>query len=530
MSDKENPLPKVPESRVVPKRRTRLSLVWIIPIVAAAAGVWVAVTRIMSQGPKITIVFQSAEGLDAHKTRILYKGLEIGTIAMLRLSDDHQHVIATAQMVPKSEAFLVRDTKFWVVRPRVSGLNISGLGTLISGNYIGVGLGQSRRVAREFMALESPPVVAADAPGRFFVLKTPAMGSLDNGTPLFFRQLQAGQVVSYEIDKNGQGMNVRVFVQAPYDQYVTPNTRFWQASGIDVSLNARGLRVRTESLMSILAGGVAFETPATEPVLPAAGADSVFRLFSDREEAFKPPVRNPHTYLLVFKQSSVRGLAPGAPVELGGVTIGEVADVHPEFDTKTSEFSVLVTVGVDPTRFGVRFLGLPDGQDAVADNKKAMDTLVARGLRAQLRTGNLLSGSLYVAVDFFPEQTPAAIDWSQNPVQLPTIPGQIEAIEISIANIMKKVEQMQFKEINDDVRKAVGDLDTTLVSVRGTITNADKLITNAGKLIEPNSVLVQGVDGTLDDVSRAARSLRVLADYLERHPEALVHGKAGEEK
>src|ERR1022692_244611 len=158
MPDNYKPLPQVPEAKVVPKKRTRLSLVWIIPIVAAVAGSWVAVTRIMSQGPKITIVFQSAEGLEAGKTKIQYNGLNVGTIMKIRLADDHQHVIATAHLAPKTDGFLVKDTKFWVVRPRISGLNVSGLGTLISGDYIGVELGQSRESERNFIALDTPPI------------------------------------------------------------------------------------------------------------------------------------------------------------------------------------------------------------------------------------------------------------------------------------------------------------------------------------------------------------------------------------
>jgi paraquat-inducible protein B len=497
MPEKDQSLPKVPESRVVPKKRTRLSLVWIIPIVAAVAGVWVAVTKIMSEGPKITITFQSAEGLEAGKTKVQYNGLHVGTLTAIHLAEDHHSVIATAQMDPKTEAFLVKDTKFWVVRPRISGMNITGLGTLISGNYIGVELGQSRESERNFIALDEPPMVAGNAPGRFFMLKTLELGSLDKGTPVYFRQLEAGQVVSYELDKDGQGMNVRVFIQAPYDQYINPNTRFWHASGIDVSLSASGLHVQTESLMSILAGGIAFETPATGPLLPPAGADTTFTLFDNRSDAFRPLARDPYTYLLVFRQTSVRGLAPGAPVEIGGVTIGEVIEVSPQFDLKTLDFSVPVTISVDPERYGIKFVNVPGDENATTRHRRVMDILVAHGLRAHLKTANLLTGSLYMAVDLFPDAPPASVDWSQNPAQLPTMPGKTEEIERSVADLLK---------------------------------NFNQTLTNANKLIEPNSVLDTELNNMLKEGGGAARSLRVLADYLERHPEALIRGKTGEAK
>src|SRR5271155_884563 len=188
MVDEHTPLPPVPPARAVPRKHARISLVWIIPILAAVVGVWVAVTRIMREGPKITIIFSSAEGLEAGKTKIHYKGVDVGTITAIRLSEDHQRVVATAQMAPRTEDFLVQDTELWVVRPRISGANITGLGTLISGAYIGMRIGKSTEDKREFIALDTPPVVNGDVAGRFYALKTDVLGSLDTGTPIFFRR------------------------------------------------------------------------------------------------------------------------------------------------------------------------------------------------------------------------------------------------------------------------------------------------------------------------------------------------------
>jgi paraquat-inducible protein B len=522
MPENDRPLPRVPESRSVARKRTRLSLVWLIPIVAAAAGAWVAVTRILSEGPKITIVFRSAEGLEAGKTKIEYKGVQVGTVTAIRLSEDHRSVIATAQMQPRTEAFLVEDTRFWVVRPRISGATVTGLGTLVSGAYIGMEIGTSGKTQRHFEGLETPPVVGGDVPGRFFVLKTPDLGSLDNGTPLFFRRLKVGEVASYQLEPDGRSLSVKVFVNAPYDQYVTPTTRFWHASGIDVSLSASGLSVQTQSVVSILIGGIAFETPATGPVLSPAEADAVFTLFKDRADAFKPAARDPHTYVVVFNQG-VRGLAAGAPVEFRGIPVGEVVDVTAQIDPKTFDFSVPVTLRVDAERLGVRVLDSEPSADREALRRKLVDTLVSRGVRAQLRTGSLLTGALYVALDFFPDAPPATVDWSQQPVQLPTIPGELQAVEAQVVSIIKKLDEIPFKAIGVDLRKAIVELDHTLVSARGTLDNANTMI-------EPNSVLGQQLDSTLQEVSGAARALRLLADYLERHPEALIRGKTGEAK
>ena len=525
MPDQDTPLHPVPESRTVAKKQTRLSLVWIVPMVAALVGVWVAVAKIMSEGPTITIVFDSAEGLEAGKTKVHYNGVEVGTMTAIRLSDDHQRVISTVQMATKTEDFLVEDTRFWVVRPRISGANVTGLGTLISGAYIGMEIGSSRAHKRDFVALTAAPVVTGNVPGRYFVLKTPDLGSLDYGTPIYFRRLQVGEVSSYTLDKDGHSLTVKAFVNAPYDQYVTPETRFWHASGIDVALSASGLSVQTQSVLSILIGGIAFETPPSSAVLPPAEPDTVFTLFTDRTQAFKPPRGDPQTYGLVFKQS-VRGLVRGASVEFEGIPIGDVADIRSQFDPKTYEFSVLVLVRVYPEMLGTGAdMALADVRTATGEaiHQKRLDALTAHGLRSQLRTGSLITGGLYVALDFFPDAPAVTIDWTQNPVRLPTILGELEALEATVVKIIKKLDKLPVEAIGNDVAKVLVEFDQTLVGAR-------RAIDDAGKAIEPNSPLRADLSNTLEEVSRAARALRVLMDYLERHPEALVRGKTGEAK
>lgn len=522
MPDREPPIPRVPDARTVSRQRRRISPVWIVPLVAALVGAWVAATRILGQGPTIEIVFDTAEGLEAGKTKIHYNGVDVGTVETIRLSDDHQTVVTQAKMAPKTETFLVEDTQFWVVRPRISGANVTGLGTLISGSYIGMEIGKSKVAQRKFVALGTPPVVSGDVPGRFFDLKTPTLGSLDRGTPIYFRRLQVGEVASYVLDDDGEALSIKAFVNAPYDQYVNGNTRFWHASGIDLSLTASGLSVQTQSLLSILIGGIAFETPAADPVLPPADENTRFTLFTDRSEAFKLPPRDPQHFLLVFDQS-MRGLEPGAPVEFRGIPVGEVVSMTAHIDARTFEFSAPVVIDLDALRLGVQLDDLPPGADLAVLRRKLLDNLIARGVRAQMRSGNLLTGAQYVSFDFFPDAPPATIDWSATPVRLPTIPGDLEAIEAKVTGIIKKLDQVPFKEIGQDLRKTIAELDRTLVSARKTIDSADGLI-------QPGSVLGAELGSTLDEVKRAARGLRVLADYLERHPEALIRGKTGDSK
>jgi paraquat-inducible protein B len=517
------------ESRLVAKRRTRLSIVWIVPIVAALAGAWVAVTRILAEGPEIRIVFRSADGLEAGKTKIEYNGVEIGIVTTIRLSDDHKSVITTAKMAPETEGFLVEDTRFWVVRPRVSGANITGLGTLISGAYVTMEIGKSANKRRAFVALDTPPVVTRDVAGRFFNLTTTDLGSVDSGTPLFYRRLQVGEVASYELAKDGLSLNVRAFVKAPYDQYVTTDTRFWHASGIDVSLSAEGLSVQTQSALSVLIGGIAFENAPTGPVPAAADEDTTFTLFANRTEAFRPAARNPENFKLVFKQS-VRGLAVGAPVEFRGIPLGEVVAIDAQIDAETMQISAPVTIVMDSQRLGVEIEHLEPGADFDTARRKLIDSLVAHGVRAQLQSGSLLTGAKFVALDFFPDTPPEVVDWSQRPVQLPTAPAELEVLEASVASIVKKVDSIPFKAIGDDLHRTILELDRTLETAGGTLDSGRGTLDSANLAIKPAAGVGPQLMSTLEEVSRAARSLRTLMDYLERHPEALLRGKTGEAK
>jgi paraquat-inducible protein B len=386
------------------------------------------------------------------------------------------------------------------------------------------------------VALDVPPVVTGEAPGRFFTLKTSDLGSLDTGTPVFFRRLQVGEVASYALDSDGQFFTVKIFVHSPYDKYVTANTRFWQASGIDVSLSASGLSVQTQSLLSILIGGIAFGMPPDGQVLSVSAPNTPYILYANRSQAFEPPPRNPQTYQLIFTES-VKGLLPGAPVEFRGIKIGQVVDVRALIDTHTMQFYAPVTIQLDPQRLGVRLVDLKPGEDLALIRRRLIDSLVAHGVRAQLQTGNLLTGSSLVEFDFFPGSPPTTVNWEQAPVQLPTTPGQLQTLEASVGNIIKKIDKMPLPQIGNEVRKDLADLDLTLGSVRGTLSDANgtlisahTTLNNANSLVEPNSVQTQELDNMLLEFTRAARSVRVLADYLERHPEALIRGKTGEAK
>jgi len=557
MADRPEPgAPDLPEAVAVPRRRFAPQLIWVVPIVAVLVGGWLAVKAVLERGPVITITFKTAEGLEAGKTKIKYKDVEIGLVKTVTLSPDRKGIVATAELSKDAESFLVEDTRFFVVRPRVTAGGVSGLTTLLAGPYIGVDIGKSKQTRRNFVGLEVAPMVASDEPGRQFILRAGELGSIDAGTPIFFRKVSVGQVVSESLDKGGTGVTFTIFVNAPYDQFITPSTRFWNASGIDVSLGAAGLEIRTESLVSILVGGIAFEAnPDVGPESPAA-ANTEFKLFPNRGEAFRTPDVVVDTYLLVF-DGSVRGLSPGAPLDFRGVTIGEVVKIGVAVDPKTFTFTMPVLVKLYPERLaGRQFIGAKATvSESPAVRLSRVKQLIDKGLRAQLRSGNLLTGQLYVALDFFPDAPKVKGDLTaKKPPEIPTIPGTFEELQNNLANVVKKLDKLQIEEIGADTRKLIASLDETLKGVDSLLQGADTLVKrvdsdlmpdlrraldNAGRALDSagatlnsanavlgsESPLQSDLRQTLMEVNRTLAAIRALADSLERHPESLIRGK-----
>src|SRR6266850_7704 len=415
----------LPQATVVPKRGTRISVVWIIPILAAVVAIGIAIQRVMSEGPTITIVFKVAEGLEAGKTFVKYKDVNIGQVTAVKLSPDDSKVEVTAKIDKSAADLMVEDAKFWVVQPRVTLSGVSGLGTLLSGNYIGFELGKSDKQQRRFTGLEVPPVITGGQPGRQFVLRAENLGSLGIGSPIYYRRLQAGQVIAYGLAADGKRIEITIFVNAPYDKYVNTGTRFWNASGVDASIGAGGVEVRTQSLIALIAGGLAFDTPPFVATAEPAAANTAFTLYTDQVAAMKQADAISAHYVLYLNES-LRGLSVGAPVTLFGLPAGEVTAVGLDLDPAT-----------------LRIRGRVD----------------------------LVS---------FPERLVASLRAKQ------TAGG-----EALIRSVQQRHALMQ-------------------------------------RLVDKDAPAQQDLRDALQEIARAARSLRVLTDFLERHPESLIRGKTEE--
>ncbi len=544
--DSQNPTPAAPPGAddlptpaIEPRKRWAPSLVWLIPLIAAVIGLSLVAKALIERGPTVTIDFKTAEGLEAGKTKVKYKEVDIGTVKNIELSDDLSHVRVTVDLTKNAKNFAVKDSRWWVVRPRVAGGSVSGLSTLLSGAYIGADAGKSKDSVSHFVGLEVPPVVSSGQPGKPFVLHAADIGSLDIGSPIYYRRIQVGQVEAYSLDPDGKGVTLRVFVQAPYDQYVGSNTRFWHASGIDLRLDSSGFQVNTQSLASVVIGGIAFQAPSDSGAGVMAKAGQEFRLAPDETTAMKAPDTHPVRVVFRFQQS-LRGLVVGAPVDFRGITLGEVTSIGVEFDQATKQINMPVTVDVYPDRLRRR-----DPKNSVPpteiNSHRILDALVARGLRGQLRTGNLLTGQLYVALDFFPNAKPAKAETiDDNVLLMPTVPNTLDQLQLQIADIASKLDKIPFDSIGQNLDSSLRKLDKTLESAQGlfrqldgeiapeakaTLGEAKKSFGAAERTLSEDAPVQQDVRQAMQELTKTLRSLNTLAEYLQQHPEALLRGK-----
>jgi len=551
-------LQNLPRPKVDRPRRLGLSLVWLVPIVALLVAGSLFVRTVILVGPRIDIEFATADGIEPGKTDVRYKEVVVGKVQTVSLRGDRKRVIVTVRLDRSAAGLAVKDTQFWVVRPRIGAGGISGLGTLLSGAYIGTDAGVSEESRDSFIGLEGPPFVLRGEPGSVFVLRADDLGSLEVGSPVLYRRTRVGRVVGYTLEPALDEIAIRVFIEAPYHTLVTSQARFWNASGVDVRLSASGLAFNAQSVATVLAGGVAFELPPGVPKAEPARPDSRFVLFNDRRAALAPEDGVPIPVRMIFDQTA-RGLAENAPIDFLGIEIGRVRTVSLDYDAKRQSFPVRVMAEIFPLRLGaVRgalFSGI-DGDPAAELN--VLKRMVEKGLRAQLRTGNLLTGQLFVALDFVPKANKATATVTDGTLEMPTVPGTLSEVQSQVAEIVQKIAKVPFEEIGTNLaatlgqankaiaqltpearkalaeasaaigqltpeaKKTLAEVERTLARAQASLDSLDRNVTN------PNAPLQRNVEETMEELNRAAKSLRILSEYLQLHPESLLRGKPGD--
>ncbi|SEM90051.1 paraquat-inducible protein B [Luteibacter sp. UNCMF331Sha3.1] len=523
---------------VVRKSKLGFSLIWLVPIIAALVGISLLVSHFMSAGPQISVTFLTAEGIEANKTQVKYKNVVIGKVTTMRLSRDRSHITVAIDLDKSASAFATKGTRYWVVRPRIGAGGVSGIDTLLSGAFIGADAGDSDEDQSDFTGLETPPAVTHGAPGRRFVLHASDLGSLDIGSPVYYRRIQVGRIVSYQLDKDGKGVSLQLFIDGPNDRFVTSDTRFWNASGVDVSLGADGLKLNTQSLATVVAGGVAFQDPPGPHNEAPAAEMAEYTLFDDQATAIAPPDGKPR-YIRMRFAHSLRGLTVDAPVELLGMKVGRVVSVNLDYDPTTKTFPVIVGALVYPQRLGqaheklAKAVGGPDDDTMFP---RIMSGLVGHGLRAQARSGNLLTGQLYIALDFDPKAPKVAFDASAKPVEIPTTPGDFDHLQEQISSIVDKVEKIPFDSIGRNLDGSLKELHGTLKQVntdllpeaKKTLQGVNQTVGTANDALSEDSPLQRNIAGTLEELQRTVRSVRAFTDYLGRHPEALLRGRGSD--
>lgn len=538
--------PEIPAA--VLARRRSISIVWLVPLVAALVAGWLAYRAVSERGVTVTIHFETAEGLEPGKTKIRFKEVEVGVVETIDLSPDLDHIRVTATLRKEAEPYLTETTRFWVVRARLTVGEVSGISTLFSGAYIGMEPGKGGKPQRDFQGLETPPVVTAGLPGRHFVLRSPTLGGLDIGSPVYFRQVKVGQVVAHQLDESGENLTIRIFVHAPYHQFVRRSSAFWNAGGLDVRLGVEGLDIDMASLAALLIGGVAFETPDGMEPSPPAEDGEVFRLHHRYADVMVRQYEKKVRYLVYFEES-VRGLSVGAPVEFRGIHIGQVVDFRLEFEANSSRFRIPVTIEIEPER--IYMAGQADSASGANIEK-----FVKQGLRAQLAMGSLLTGKVYVKLDFFPEASPQAIDYTGPYPALPTTRTPVERLTANLESILRRLDKLPIESIGANVQETITgvnrlvngpELQASLANLNRTLAELQQFSARLNQDTGPgiddslaqiratlaelqhalsgDSALQQDLRKTLTELGSAARALRELVDLLERQPNALIFGK-----
>ena len=518
------------------KGRWRPSLIWLIPFIALLIGLSLAVKAVLDTGPTINVAFRTAEGLVAGKTTVRFKQVDIGLVRQIDLADDHSHVIAKIELRKDASNFAAKDSRFWVVRPRIGASGVSGIDTLLSGAYIEVDGGKAEQKQDEFTGLEVPPVISSDVPGKIFFLKANNLGSLDIGSPIYYRQINVGQITAYQLAKDGKSVELQTFIQAPYDKFVTTDARFWQASGVDVSLSASGFKLDTQSLVSIIAGGIAFGYPENSHAAVASD-QSRFNLWDSRTEALKEPDGNPHRIIMYFDQS-LRGLSAGAPIDFMGIEIGNIQSINAEFDANYTQIRMRAEGVIYPSR-------LANGKELDPDGV-IFKRFIERGWRAQMRTGNLLTGQNYIAFDLFPKAKPAnLIIRSNGVIEVPTTPTELKGLQAQVSQIADKLNKFPLVEIGQDVRKTLNNMNSAISStdklvkqldgkvapgLQATLDDVRTTMRSTETILSSDAPMQQDVRRALQQMTRAAASLQLMADYIEQHPESLIRGKTPEVK
>ena len=488
MSNSTPPLDALPDVDVREERG--ISPVWLIPLAAVLIGMWLLFQTWYQKGPTFTVQFTNAEGIEAGKTEVRYKAVAVGKLRTVSLSDDLKTIEATLELNKEMGQHLGSDARFWVVSPRVNRSGVSGLSTFFSGTYIGMNPGTNTDDQSFYVGEDRPPIIAPSEHGKRFFLMSDSLGSMDIGAPIFYKQLQVGEVIDYQLLQDTGQVRLEVFIRDPYFDFVHTNTRFWNASGIDFKLNASGAEMRMESLASLLIGGIAFETPTALTDIKVSDEGASFLLYSKYADTQEKQFSQRLYYVMYFN-GSVRGLAVGAPLEFQGIPVGQVENIDIRMDKKSLDVKIPVLVSIQPQNFDVDIK--PE------ESEVAMQKLVEKGLRAKLETGSLLTGQKLITLSMEKDPEPEKIVKTQFYSEFPTTGSAFDDLPLMATDIMASLQ-----DTLDGVSKLVnsGKLDKTVDNVNGVLVESEKTVKAAKEAIKAAEEAIKAAEGAIKTVDK----------------------------
>lgn len=514
----------------------KFSGIWLIPILALVLGIYMVINNWMNEGPEIEIAFATANGLEQGKTKVKYRNVDMGTVQEVRLNDKNDGVIATVKLDRQALPLLRTDTRFWVVTAEVGVNNITGLDTLLSGAYLQLAPGEGKAGAREFVALEQPPLTPAGAPGLRLKLTSDRVASVTAGDTVLYKGYKVGRVESMEFTPSDKLVHYEIFIDAPYHELVSSSVRFWDASGVSVSMGADGMKIQTGSLESIVFGGVSFGLPKGVKEGEVVAADTNFKLYPTYEDILDNPFHFGTYYALTFNQS-VKGLLPGAPVEFRGIQIGKVERVMfkegQALKLRTGEegerSSIPVLIYIEPGR-----MELPDKESSIALIRKGIKRAISGGLRASMESGNLLTGAKYIGIDFY-QGTPEASEGTfLEYTTIPTIETGFAQLEHRVNSILKTIDGLPLADTVANANNVLASLNQSLVGIQSILENQstqqlpvqlDKTLQELRDTIgslSPNSEAYQSLNSSLLSLNRTMGNLETLTRRLSEQPNAVL--------
>ncbi len=499
----------------------QISTIWLVPIVALVIGIWMLVQFVGSKGPEITLTLKTAEGIEVGKTEIKSLNVKVGVVTEIKLSDDYTYITAKVQMDKDAERMLIEDTRFWVVKPRIGKEGISGLDTLLSGSYIELQPGIKKTEKREFTVLDVPPVAPAEAKGLRLILTHREAGKLSVGDPVLYEGFTVGRVEKVSFDTDTKKANYQLFIFQPYDSLIRSRTKFWLTSGVDLQMSAQGFNLKIGSIESLITGGVSFRVPnGSEEGNLITKQMSLFKLYNNfnmvRERIFDEYIE----YVMLFDES-VRGLNEGAPIEYRGIRIGTVKKVPLRLPTGEEGFSskqIPVLIRIELGRVYGK-----NGFDSLDGLKRNLEREFKGGLRGSLKTGNLLTGALFVDTEVYKDEKLPPINSYDDYPLFPTKAGGFAEIQKQISGVLKKFNDLPVEDTLTSLTQTLDTSQKTLLAAEKVAKSLDKLLAQKDTQALPSDMRksLQEIQTTLNGFGPDAAPYRNLEGALSRFEQVM---------